>query len=265
MAIRCVVGLACVWLSLGAMAQAQDHCQFGNPEAGEHFEKALKAAKSCADAEKQYNDCRWGSSADVGFGGIVIDRCERDFLSKLSIEQKKHYTEEMHLCGYEYARQQGTLSISDAATCAVDVSARYSADPKLADVPAPRASFDCGKAQTRLELAICSDAAVGRADLVLGRVYAPTVKFLKEPDRAKLIASEREWLKGLPGRCELGTQGAFSTKALACLRNEIEIRFTVLDACGDGGGLEGCLDPSFEEAIREAGQADDAKATASKN
>jgi uncharacterized protein len=147
----------------------------------------------------------------------------------LSPAARKSYRDEMQLCAYEYAGQEGTMYMSAVALCQMDVAVHYAADPVAASKPGARASFDCAKAQTPLEKAICSDVGLGRADIVLSRVYSGLLKNSDETDNAALLQSEKQWLKSLPAKCGL-LGPPFSTKSLNCTRNQFEFRFTALDS-----------------------------------
>lgn len=212
--------------------RAQEQCQFGSEDAGDNFAKALNEQRSCQAAKVLMDKCAWGSSADTGFAPIVIQKCEKSFYLKLTPAGQTRYGEEMQLCAYEYARQQGTMYMSAAALCQVDVAASYAAHPEQANLPSPRASFDCDRASTPIEKAICSDIRLGHADIVLSRVYKSTLKGLKGDEQKKLIDSQRAWLTDLPARCGLNTKTEVKLQKL-CLRNEIEKRFTALDGCGE--------------------------------
>lgn len=216
-----------------SFAHPQEQCNFGSPEAAGKLEKSLQQAPSCKSASNLYNECRWGSSADSGFAAIVINKCERAFIDKLNPAQKKIYEDRRQLCTYEYGRQEGTLAISESASCHVDVAVGFAEDLSKAAVPLPAASFDCGAARSPLERAICSDSALGRADLVLMRAYSGDLKSAKGSDKASLIRTEQRWLGDLSAKCRLAANPP-SPEVLGCLRNEFERRFTLLDECGIG-------------------------------
>lgn len=222
-------------VAAAASVQAQEPCKFGSFEASA---KELEEAKSCEAAVARINDCAWGSSADTGLAPIVITKCEKRFLEKLSPSAKEHYAEEMQLCAYEFARQEGTLYMSAAALCQVDVAAHFATDPTAASQATERAGFDCQKAQTPLERAICSDVKLGHADIVLSRVYSRTLKNSEGNDKSVLVENEKQWLKAVPVQCGL-SEPPFSEKSLNCIRNEFEDRFTTLDACQEG--IASCL------------------------
>jgi uncharacterized protein len=230
--LRRAVWIAVVWLGAVVMACAQDKCEFGTPGAGDTLAKALEKAGSCRVAAAKLNDCAWGSSADTTFADIVIHKCEGEFLAKLSPVAKQRYGDEMQLCAYEYGRQDGTMYISAAALCQAAVAAGLAENPAMDNQPMPRATFDCARAQTKLEIAICSDVGLGHADIILGRVYRGVLRNASGAARAALIESERQWLQRVPELCGLsGTP--LSRGAVDCVRNEFEQRFTALDGCFD--------------------------------
>jgi uncharacterized protein YecT (DUF1311 family) len=213
-----------------AIAQTQVACGSPTDDTAQALDKLLADDPTCAAAHARLKACAWGSTADNQFAAIVILKCEQTFLPSLSTHGKSRYIEERQLCAYEFARQEGTLYISDAALCSANVAANFNAHPELALQPIPRASFDCGKAATPLEKAICSDPKLGRADIVLARAYAAALKEAYARDRPSLIVSERKWLRSIPAKCNLSASPP-STATLDCIRNAFELRFTGLDGC----------------------------------
>lgn len=228
---------------------AQEPCGFGSENAFDNLAKALSEAKSCQAAVARIHECAWGSSADTQLAPIVITKCERTFFDKLSAAAKKSYADEMQLCAYEYAGQEGTMYMSAAALCQVDVAAHYAADPVAASKLGARASFDCAGARTPLEKAICSDIKLGHADIVLSRVYSGLLKNANEKDKAVLVQSERQWLQSVPAKCGL-LAAPFSTQSLNCARNKFEFRFSVLDSCEEG--ITECLRVADAETNSES-------------
>lgn len=227
-------------LSIGTVvpACAQEPCKFFSEKAFDALVKSLLAAKSCKAAVARMHDCAWGSSADTQFAPIVVRKCERTFFDKLSPAAQKRYEDQMQLCAYEYSRQKGTMYMSAAALCQVDVAAHFAADPEAANQPERRASFDCRRAKTLLEKAVCSDVSVGRADIVLSRVYKGLLKSAHSEDKSALEENENQWLQGIPSKCGLSAP-PFSKQSLNCVRNEFELRFTALDSCA--GPIRDCL------------------------
>ncbi|HXW15375.1 MAG TPA: lysozyme inhibitor LprI family protein [Terriglobia bacterium] len=240
--------IAFILMCANILACAQDACQFGGDEAADASAKALEQAKTCNAAATKMHNCAWGSSLDGYLATIVVSKCEKTFLEKLSPAGKKRYHDEMQLCGYEYARQEGTMYRSAAALCAVDVAARFAAHPEVAGQPLPRASFDCDKAQTALETAICSDETLGHADIVLSRVYARMLQGADKKNKPILVQSEKRWLQSVPAKCALSHTPP-SQESLKCVRDEFEQRFTALDSCMDDPD---CVQPADEEKKQRA-------------
>src|SRR3954468_16367568 len=56
------------------------------------------------------------------------------------------------------------------------------------------ASFDCAKASTRVEKAICADPALGRLADDVAAAYAAARAGLDDTWRPRLLRSQREWL-----------------------------------------------------------------------
>lgn len=237
-------------LSIGAniLPCAQEPCHYGSEDGLDALAKDLSQSKSCGEAAAKIRDCAWGSSADTQLAPIVIAKCEKTFFRNLSRAAQKRYADEMQLCAYEYASQQGTMYMSATALCQVDVAAHFAANSIAASQSALRASFDCDKAQTTLEIAICSDIRLGHADIVLARVYGGMLKNSDKEDRAALVQSEKQWLRSVPAKCGLSAT-PLSEKSLNCVRNEFEFRFTMLDSCAEK--ITECLQ-SFGDAGDQA-------------
>lgn len=64
---------------------------------------------------------------------------------------------------------------------------------------AQAASFDCGKAGTKVEKLICADSAISRLDDELAKVYGGALKL--SPDKSRLMQEQREWLKARNRKC----------------------------------------------------------------
>lgn len=224
---------------------AQSACKYGSDQAFDGLVNQLKNEKTCQSAVATLHACEWGSSADTEFAPIVITKCEKTFFNGLSAAGKKRYADEMQLCAYEYAKADGTLAMSEAAMCQVDVAGEFAANPALANQPERRASFDCNAAQSLLEKAICSDAALGRADIVLSQVYKGALHSPDgtEQDRQALIQNEKDWQSAVPAACHLAEP--FSTVSLNCVRSAFEDRFTALDC---DGPMSDCLESLKETA-----------------
>lgn len=226
-AVLVLVGAACI------AARAQQPCEFFSDQARQHLTQALQDAPSCKAAAAQFDKCRWGSSVDWEFGSIVVGKCEKELLPALSAAGKANYEHELRLCSYEYEHQEGTVFISEDARCKVHVAADLDANVDIADQPPARASFDCGKAQTAMEQAMCSDQRLGDAEIVLSRALHGAMSALKPDQQRALTRQENDWFSGVEKKCRVGAD-AVSARARACMRKEFEARFQELDGCSAG-------------------------------
>jgi hypothetical protein len=86
---------------------------------------AIAAAPTCAAAAAVYAACTWGSSMDVQFGQPVIEKCEAEFAGRLSKTDSRAYDRAQKQCTNKYAHKEGTLYLSFAMSCAVNVAKDY--------------------------------------------------------------------------------------------------------------------------------------------
>lgn len=91
---------------------------------------------------------------------------------------------------------------------------------------AAAASFDCAKAATRVEKAICADAEVSALDEHLGRFYFAARERLAE-NGSCLVADQQLWLRGNRNTCADG----------ACLKRAYLSRLSELVALQPGMNL----------------------------
>jgi len=81
-----------------------------------------------------------------------------------------------------------------------------------------QASFDCTKATTVVEKAICADPALGAADRALAEAYQAASARLSDEGRSGLRDEQRQWLKRLWQVC------GEATPAGGCVANEYRMR-----------------------------------------
>ena len=117
----CLIGGLVAVLAISPPASAAE-CPVAGADA---TIEAIKAAPSCKEAAEIYAGCTWGSSMDVQFGSVAIEKCEGAFLANLSAKRKQTYRQDQARCTRKYARKQGTLYLSLAMSCAVDVAKTY--------------------------------------------------------------------------------------------------------------------------------------------
>ena len=88
-------------------------------------EEAIRKAPSCKQALEIMEACAYGASGDTGLGGAVHERCEPEFLPRLSKSQKRAYDSEQKRCDAKYARQSGTMYRSFTAFCQAQSAVNY--------------------------------------------------------------------------------------------------------------------------------------------
>ncbi|HEX3968132.1 MAG TPA: lysozyme inhibitor LprI family protein [Edaphobacter sp.] len=96
----------------------------------------------------------------------------------------------------------------------------------------PRASFNCEKPSTGLEIVICADARLGQTDIELAKAYKDADSAIGTGQHTQLVANEQKWLKSVSQSCPLGPIGGIpSLFARACVRDFFEKRITQLQSC----------------------------------
>lgn len=128
----------------------------------------------------------------------------------------------------------------------------------LAITPANAASFDCGKAQTFIEKAVCGNDELSAADSRLATAYATALGGLTADAAASMRASQKAWLDFVQRAC---TQDAkppskpYSADDGACLINFYAERAADLENSRMIGGYRFFLADSFR-AVRDPDTAD---------
>jgi hypothetical protein len=74
-----------------------------------------------------FEACEFGASGDVALGAATTEKCEGDFLGKLSPAQKRAYDRSQKLCAHKYQNKDGTMYRSFEAFCGAYVARDYSA------------------------------------------------------------------------------------------------------------------------------------------
>lgn len=84
----------------------------------------------------------------------------------------------------------------------VTVPARIAKQWLRPDPRAPMASFECARAKSKVEKAICADWRLARADRQMAEDYAQRVDAEYEPSgKQKWVQTQRAWLKTRDGSC----------------------------------------------------------------
>jgi hypothetical protein len=88
-------------------------------------ETLLRKAPTCDQAMELFGNCNGGGSGDINLGQIVTEKCQADFLEKLSAKQRLTYEGEIKSCNAEVKEDEGTLSRAMAAGCRAELAQSY--------------------------------------------------------------------------------------------------------------------------------------------
>jgi len=119
----------------------------------------------------------------------------------------------------------------------------------LIAVPAASAaSFDCAKASSPMEKAICADPALSAKDDVLGVAWQTAIGGLKESAGGVMRKGQKDWLAYLGKICAddaLPGQAPVAEERAQCIGGEYDSRIRELEASRMLGGLRFYIDNSY--------------------
>jgi len=104
----------------------------------------------------------------------------------------------------------------------------------LEDIPFQKTSFNCAKAGTTIEFAICTDAAVAKLDIAMAKRYKAARRAAAAGDKERIKRDQLAWLKtrnrecSWPGNELLYDKGEFFGSIEACLVKYYETRLAAL-------------------------------------
>jgi hypothetical protein len=120
MLVRMILAASAILLlTLPAAAEDCQQLEFAAREA------LLRAAPTCDQAMERFASCNAGGTGDVILGQIAIERCQADFLKKLSAGQRRSYESETKACNDAVKEDEGTLSRAMAAGCRAELAQSY--------------------------------------------------------------------------------------------------------------------------------------------
>jgi hypothetical protein len=90
-------------------------------------EEAIRKAPTCKAAYVIMEACAYTASGDTGLGEAVRERCEPEFIRKLSRAQRRVYDQEQKRCTHKYANKSGTMYVSFSAFCRAESTVKYAA------------------------------------------------------------------------------------------------------------------------------------------
>lgn len=105
--------------------------------------------------------------------------------------------------------------------------------------PAAAASFDCGKAQSSFERAICSDAELSAQDDILAQAYQTALGGLSADAASELKSAQRSWLSYAERVCSDDAQpiaSDYTDEQRQCLATTFRNRVQDLEASRMQGG-----------------------------
>ncbi len=112
----------------------------------------------------------------------------------------------------------------------------------LAATPASAASFDCNKAESPIEYAICGDPALSDADTEMARAFSAARRTLAPDAFAVVLDNQRDWIDFVSRACtdtaEPKTSGRYDSDGVSCLGNLYAQRINALERIGRVDGLQ---------------------------
>jgi hypothetical protein len=90
-------------------------------------EEAIRKARSCKAAYQIMEACAYTASGDTGLGEAVRERCEPEFLPRLSKSLRRVYDQEQRRCTHKYVNKSGTMYVSFSAFCRAESTVKYAA------------------------------------------------------------------------------------------------------------------------------------------
>ena len=114
--------LACSAILLLTRSGAAQDCLQLEFEAREAL---VRQAPTCDKAMELFAGCAFGGSGDINLGQIATEKCQADFLQKLSAGQRRSYERGIKRCNAEYENMDGTMYRAMAAGCRADLAQSY--------------------------------------------------------------------------------------------------------------------------------------------
>jgi hypothetical protein len=86
----------------------------------------IETASSCVQASHINDLCSEATGVDTIPSQVVIDKCEMEFVGKLSRSRLTAYRREIARCERKYANQRGTMYASFTMYCMAHVAVKFS-------------------------------------------------------------------------------------------------------------------------------------------
>src|SRR5262245_66230654 len=92
------------------------------------LDKVQDARRNAATCDKSWEVvrlCGAGASSDVALGGIVTEKCEAEFLSRLNRRERRAYRREQNRCAGKFRHESGTMYRAFEAFCSAALAPDY--------------------------------------------------------------------------------------------------------------------------------------------
>lgn len=242
MAATCQSEVAARFADPNAAREPLGRASFSCDEAATVLEKAICSDRKLEQADlvlaQSYREAVASLEADRETRGALIAD-QRRWLDRIArkcdpADGSKLFSTKSLAC-LRGAFEQRFALLDSCGEAGISVDCLAETEDAAADAadPVQRASFDCDKSSTPLEIAICADASLGQADIKLAAIYENVKKTAaSESDRKLLVESQRLWLTFVQGTCPLGAVGGIPpVLGRACVRSAFELRGKQLTAC----------------------------------
>jgi len=100
--------------------------QIGDDNYIDKVAAAIKATDSCEGGSQMAEACSLGASGDAPITQVAQVKCEGDFMKKLTKADVQTYNNLQTKCESKYKNMQGTMYISMASFCRLQVARLYS-------------------------------------------------------------------------------------------------------------------------------------------
>jgi hypothetical protein len=90
-------------------------------------ENAVRKAATCKQSLEVMSACSYGASGDTGLGEALRERCEPEFLPRLSKAQRRVYDREQKRCTTKDVNKSGSMYVSFSAFCRAESMVKYAA------------------------------------------------------------------------------------------------------------------------------------------
>jgi len=124
--VACMAVLAVLVAAAHAAPKAKEAEEC--PIAGFDLDKIREAARTAPSCDKSlelFRVCASGASSDVALGGVVTEKCEADFLTRLSKRQRRDYDRAQERCANKYRNESGSMYRSFSAFCGAELARNY--------------------------------------------------------------------------------------------------------------------------------------------